>query len=716
MAASSRTRGEMVISQRMRRGRSVAAGLRRRAASAVSLRTALYRSIGPPRATSSTRQPRHASFDVFDTLLTRSLTPELSTWVEVGRRASSEGLLGLDPAGFASVRKRAGQVVRDRGRPPIFEDIYDVIASQLQLYPVQRHRLACLELETEADLLHVVPRARGLLRLARDNVIDGKIIFISDMHLPSSFIRSQLQRHACWQEGDSLWVSAEAGARKRDGSLFAMIERHESWLPQQMVHFGDNPIADGMAARWAGLRSRAVTDAVPNRYERLLSDRVPSVDGSRSWLAGVARVTRVELDEVEHGGRPNDAETVALQRIGVDVMGPMLVSFCLWLLHRAQVDGLDRLVFISRDGEILLKITEKLAATLGLDIECQYLHGGRAAWQRPAFAVDDTELEPFIHRIIDKYTVVTASGTAARLGLATAELQRAAAGGTEPAVDPDAPLTAIQRERLKAWLLSDEGRRRVLDAAHADLATALAYLRQERLHQSGWAIVDVGWRGTTVRALNRLLGPAGGDAAQVLFIGYVGEGGVRRLPNCQAFIWDADDHSRRSVPSGALALTEAFCSGSHGSVTGYATRSDGTIVPVLHTEQGIAATDWRLAELRHALLGFVDNVSPHLRRAHLATTDPHAVLGVLTEFVERPAPAEAAVFGDCPREEDAQGSSTFRLARPFRMADLPAVMRPGPSIGRNLGWRAGALARTAKPTQWLFRLIFALTDLQRRWR
>ena len=86
---------------------------------------------------------------------------------------------------------------------------------------------------------------RQVLDLIRDYRKRGKrILFISDMYLPSDFLRFQLRRFGFWEEGDRIYVSGEIGLTKYSGNLFRYIQREEKISRCSWKHVGDNTYSD----------------------------------------------------------------------------------------------------------------------------------------------------------------------------------------------------------------------------------------------------------------------------------------------------------------------------------------------------------------------------------------------------------------------------------------------------------------------------------------
>ena len=102
--------------------------------------------------------------------------------------------------------------------------------------------------EIKAELLNCKPNPY-ILDLY--NKGESDFIFISDMYLPSSVIRSMLER--CGYKNPQVFVSCELGALKGSGKLFQKVED----ILQRKIdtHIGDNYHADILGASRAGIET-----------------------------------------------------------------------------------------------------------------------------------------------------------------------------------------------------------------------------------------------------------------------------------------------------------------------------------------------------------------------------------------------------------------------------------------------------------------------------
>jgi len=185
------------------------------------------------------------SFDVFDTLVTRLVVKPVHVFIIMENKI--DGSLGFSPifiksfhffrvwSEFIACRKS------ERGKISL-QLIYEEMATISRISQSQIDYLINLELVTEQELLYPVPGAIELVQRARQ--IHGRVIFISDMYLPGTFLRALLLRHGLLKEGDALYLSGEIGISKGSGKLFEHVLQSEKLAPEELLHIGDHILSD----------------------------------------------------------------------------------------------------------------------------------------------------------------------------------------------------------------------------------------------------------------------------------------------------------------------------------------------------------------------------------------------------------------------------------------------------------------------------------------
>ena len=196
------------------------------------------------------------SFDIFDTCLVRKCGSSdniFCIWADraLGKvdRSYLKDLINSRLNAEKTARRNSGK------EDVSLDDIYRNLS--LESFPnLSKPALKRLELEVERENLSPVRQALDLIRNYRKK--GKRILFISDMYLPSDFLKSQLRRFGFWEEEDRIYVSGEIGLTKHSGNLFRYIQREERILRCSWIHVGDNTYSDYYVPKSMFIRSRRI--------------------------------------------------------------------------------------------------------------------------------------------------------------------------------------------------------------------------------------------------------------------------------------------------------------------------------------------------------------------------------------------------------------------------------------------------------------------------
>lgn len=198
------------------------------------------------------------SLDVFDTVLLRDTRPELSRLGRIARAqaAALGGAVAWSALYRARLRvqKAAYDHVRHHGRGEVSHaELLAAIARDCGLPATALPRLAEAEVDWEMGALRP---DRALAAMAQRARAQGwRVVFVSDMYLPATAIARLLAAHLPDLADCRLFVSGDLGLTKRRGDLFAHVLGQLGGDGAQVLHVGDNPLADGTMAQAAGWRS-----------------------------------------------------------------------------------------------------------------------------------------------------------------------------------------------------------------------------------------------------------------------------------------------------------------------------------------------------------------------------------------------------------------------------------------------------------------------------
>lgn len=605
------------------------------------------------------------TFDVFETLLIRAVSPHQAVFDRVGTIAAKVGLIQTSSIAFSRAREAAERrAIEARGDQATLSHIYTELAAVAGIQSEDAHRLQVLEMAEEARLLRPIDSVRHLVEQSR--VVHGRAVFISDMYLPVEFIQQQLESHGFWQEGDRLFVSHAHGCSKRTGKLFEYVASALEIPVTGITHYGNSAKVDVRGARKAGAVGHLIDTGNPNRYEIALQKYRHESDGLTSAMAGASRLARSRAS-ADGKGDP------ALVDVAAGVVAPVLTAYVLWLLRQAIHLKLKRLYFVSRDGEILLHIAQRIASRLKLDVELRYLYGSRYAWNSSVSSPRHNK------HIWNSLIWLSSKGVSnedilERTGITDSDKSELIKSRPENAKHWK---SKTDRNVLEEALLrlDSEG---TLDQAAARKKHLLeGYLRQEGLFDNiPHGFVDVGWRGTQHDTLIDLQQEHNVAPALGLFFGLeqsesqwddLREGfyfDARTSPmQTDKNISNEQTHSpilsdsRRShrAPKHLFSLFEMFCAGRHGSLVKYF--DDGSkIVPILDLSRDDEVSAWGLDMVYDVVGEFASSLQLSEGIESTGVELGHALADVIDIFWSSPSRAEANKWGSFPWETG-QGSS-----------------------------------------------------------
>ncbi len=412
-----------------------------------------------------------------------------------------------------------------------------------------------------------------------------------------------------------------------------------------------------------------------------------------SVVAGSARATRL--------GRflPSRHEQ-AIWDLSANMTGPLLFAFVAWTLREAVRRGLRTLYFLSRDGEILLKIARELQSTLPTPIECRYLYASRRSLHFPGL-VELGEVER--RWVVDNATQNGLEYLLRRLDIEVAEFLPLLPA--EVAVAPGRPSRPhdgrADVQAMRGSLDLEPVRTLILERAAYRRADCLDYMTDEGLLAPGEiGIVDIGWRGRLQRSLSSVLSTVEPGFSKRLHGFYID---LEEPPQDAG----AMDVFSALCPDGRFAwaargsLFEILCAAHHGTVLRYGRNADGKAVPVLASPSNQEADDWGLAVQQDAVVAFAREA---VRGLGLARIDPlahvaplaQAALAVVKMFVAHPSYAEADAFGCFAHSSDEQHNVTEPMAGKIDFRPHALLKRLGPAYRRRRisYWPEGSVARS----------------------
>jgi predicted HAD superfamily hydrolase len=438
------------------------------------------------------------AFDIFDTLLCRPLlNPETVKTIVAERIGGEVGLLYQQCRAFAESQARLA-LGKDIGLDAIFIQLGQLTG----LSDLALNELRALEETVEQASLH--PRAEVVM-LYQHALATGKpVVLISDMFLSRTVIEASLNNNGIFS-WDRLFLSSEIGLRKDTGQLYDYVFSQYGISPNEMIMVGDNERSDVQIPCDKGVIGIHVLKPIEfarglPRIRKLIECNEGVCDLNDELTLGLflqhnfSAVNYSKLDV-------NSLVDPTPFNLGYSVIGPLLIGFSHWLLERARCDSIDRLYFLSREGQLLKSVYDKWTDGLADVPQSSYLIVSRRAVSVPCivtlddiFTIAKTTYYPntISHFLLERYGLQL---SAVRWKKLTQQYQWTSNSTVEVAhqtIDHLVPLLTA--------LASD-----IMANASTESIAIKHYLKNSGLEQSGrYAVVDVGYGGTIQDYLNSL--------------------------------------------------------------------------------------------------------------------------------------------------------------------------------------------------------------------
>lgn len=600
------------------------------------------------------------TFDVFDTLLTRTVIRPNDVFLNLGRLLAAEGLLGRhSPQAFAEARVLADRRAHARGggREAGIDllAIWQELCGSLSLNFDDVNTYLARELEVEASVLRAVdPTVRHLQRTRESS----RIALISDTYLTRSQLHELLTGSGVEVSLDDIYTSCDARAAKGTGRLFEVVARELGVNPDALRHFGDDQRADVVGARKVGVQAFHVDLARPTRYEVLLGRHGATTDGLASVLAGASRMARISM-------KPTSARLAPVVEVAAGVAAVALLAYSSWMLQRARDEGLRRLYFLSRDGQVIWEICRRIGPSLGWsDDQLRYLHVSRASLAAPMM-LNDRRLGPWVWTHLESanaYEVLDRVGGS--FEALQDELRRL--GITDPA----RPLGTERRSALQGSLEVGPGNVALRGQLGHQRELLRRYLGQEGfLDDCPVGVVDLGGRGSQFQALAAARDASGVRPPTGFYSYLISPPGPPLYPGSEhAWLFD----ERRGVGfrrfPGMVSMLEAFCAADHGSVRSYV-ESEDVIVPQF--AQVSPRATWGQGAMRETIIRAAEALHCDARLVNTRADTRTAVMAAARLFWLEPTRGEVRAWAQFPVEE---GSGAEPLARPASMREAAAFV------------------------------------------
>ena len=278
------------------------------------------------------------SFDVFDTLIFRAFERPEDLFFMVGA-----DLHYLD---FKRIRLEIEQKAREKKfakkqtREVTLDEIWNLMEKETG---IPKDKGLQEEWENEKKYCFANPYMLEVLKKLREK--GKKIIVLSDMYLGKERIEELLKKCGAGQF-DAYFVSSDESRSKSDGTLYDFVKKKLDQT-KTYIHIGDNEHSDVRQAKKHGFESIWYRN-VNQTGETYRAEDMSVVTGS---------IYRGIVNAFLHNGRK---EYPLVFEYGFIYGGLFAVGYCQWIHAYVKKNKIEKILFLSRDGDILSQVYERL--------------------------------------------------------------------------------------------------------------------------------------------------------------------------------------------------------------------------------------------------------------------------------------------------------------------------------------------------------------------
>ncbi|MEN3015361.1 MAG: hypothetical protein ABDH21_04835 [bacterium] len=607
------------------------------------------------------------SYDFFDTLVTRSVLKPKDVFYFVGRRLNEKKILNVDPSYFQKARIKAEIIERGKSfnQEVTIDDIYNQLKSILAIDSKIIEVIKKEEMDTELSFLSVIQQNVDLL--------DENSLIVSDFYWDELIYKAIARLNI---KARDVFISSSFGLNKFSGELYDVVKSKYT-LDK---HVGDGYISDFKSPLSKGIKAVLYTNSKPTRYEEIVYNLTELPYELRSLLAGCMRAVRLSKHY-------SSSHLQKVHEISSNIIAPFLYLYVNWILNKTKDFELDVLYFVSRDGEILHKISEIIANKRGINIQLRYLYGSRKAWHLASVDKIDEEV---LDWIFDPTFYLSFEEICKRIDIEPKILLRFKE--LSFITDVKKNLTKEERETVKSVFRENKKIQNLILAVSEKKRNLVSdYLKQEGFAKDKRiGIVDVGWRARQQKSLSKILFmsrayPRGGIYG--FYVSLINPVTPFKKDSYLTFF----DFKRYELILPYPAIYESFVAASHGSCVGYY-KKDSVIEPLLREMENKQMIKWGLEVQQKTILDFTNKLEEHIFSEKVNITNEQLISSrLLRLFLRYPSIEEARCFGSINVCEDQEESKFYPMCQRIKILDLFSILFYNKRKFNHNIWKEGSI-------------------------
>lgn len=553
------------------------------------LRQKIGREIDKEKIINAIKKYSVVSFDIFDTLIKRDCSEGKNLFGMIERNLSPKY---PEFKSYSERRIKAEHAAREKSNRE--EITLDEIYNELQdNYSSNEIRfLRDTEIKYEKALCHKNCHMMDVYRYCVEN--KKLIVLVSDMYQPKVVIEEIL--HSSGINGYAkLYLSSELFITKSTGHLYDYVIKDLKISPKEIIHIGDNWRCDVLEPKKHGIKSLNAQHAVYSNIIFNDKDILPSRQVCDYRALSSFIDNRTSDDRVSREGY--------FYQTGYETEGPLLVGFSKWLKRKVDKREIEKVFFLSRDGQIMQKAYNTIFVN---QKNVGYMYGSRRAYIVPTLWMCNTMEEMVSSMFFPR--IGSVSAFIKKMGLESDQYIDLAGKYGYDAEKIYTYSELFQEESFKNFY--EDIRQDILDNSEREYHILLKYLAQVGF-SGRVAIVDIGWHGNMQKALSKICRKAGIPVEISGF--YLGLNpkvhGLDKQINASGFLFQEGMNERCfEMQRTFTSIFEMMFTANHGSVIKFKDNGD-MVSPVLEPfeyESSVSLDDYNTVfDIQRGAMDFI---------------------------------------------------------------------------------------------------------------
>ncbi|MDB8553325.1 HAD-IA family hydrolase [Turicibacter sanguinis] len=507
------------------------------------------------------------AFDIFDTILTRTVNPESikKIWAkEINRQYR----LTKHNSEFYQLRFELEAKMCKENQQAGFdlefnlEKLFSRIAVHFNIEDQNEFIETCIaqEIAIESRCQVIDEDWLAAIKKIKKDYPNVKIVCISDMYLSKKMLTQILSNHGVFNLLDDIFVSSETLLTKRSGKLYEHLITELEWIPERILMVGDNKVSDFENPQSLGIIAYHI-------------DRTEQHQQYDKWNKTITDdYLKKEIHKILKSHHDESFENIAAS----------LYLYIEKLYNQLKYNGVEDVFFLSREGEFLKVLFDYYQASIGVkQINSHYLIVSRKSTFLPSLKALDIEN---FHNLFRQYIHMSVAEFLNSLNFVTSdieELKNALEINFDKRINdfPNSKEFKLLKENTLFQTIYETNRIQQKD-------NFITYVKSYGVDlNKGLHIVDVGWKGTIQDNIYNILD----NEIRVVgyYTGLVASGNAMEHNEKMGLLFSLypEKTSNYIIYSENRALFEMVLGASHGSANRYINKQGKIEVELFNKEE-----------------------------------------------------------------------------------------------------------------------------------